>query len=334
LLRSQKKRRGGSFFGPKNEPHSPLFESEVSKKISPTGLSYVVCQSRTKLYTENMDKIRSLIPDGYEPFVVFIFIVVLTIFANWTSRRAFNRFIKHRMDNEDLTNYKFIGNALSAIIYTIGFIFAIREFPPLKAFAGSLLTGAGILAAILGLASQQAFSNIVSGIFIVISKPFRVNDRLKIKEIYKGIVEDITLRHTVIRDFENRRIIVPNSVIASEILVNADFNDDPVCKLVEFSISYKDSIDKVKKLMAEEVAKHPLYLDRRTETEKDASKPLVMVRVVRMTDWSIVIRADAWAKNPSEGFDLYCDLLESIKKRFDTEGVEMPYPHYKIIQSK
>ena len=280
-----------------------------------------------------MDKIKSLIPEGYMAVLVFIFIIILTFMVNWVARRAFNRFLKNRLDNEDLTSYKFIGNALTAIIYTIGFIFAIREFPPLKALAGSLLTGAGIFAAILGLASQQAFGNIVSGIFIIISKPFRVNDRLKIKEIYKGTVEDITLRHTVIRDFENRRIIVPNSVIASEILVNADHNDDPVCKFVEFGISYSANIDEVKTIMADEVAKHRLYLDRRTETDKEAGKPLVLVRVVRLTDWSVVLRADAWAKNPSEAFDLYCDLLESIKKRFDKEGIEMPYPHYKIIQS-
>jgi small conductance mechanosensitive channel len=281
-----------------------------------------------------MDKIRSFIPDGYEPIVVFTFIVLMTIITNLTARRAYKRLIQHRMDNEDLTNVKFVGNALTAIIYTIGFIFAIREFPPLKTLAGSLLTGAGILAAILGFASQQAFSNIISGIFIIISKPFRVNDRLKIKEIYKGTVEDITLRHTVIRDFENRRIIVPNAVIASEILVNADYNEDPVCKLVEFGIGFNTDIDKVKNLMATEVAKHPLYLDRRTDSEKEAGKPLVAVRVVRITDWSVVIRADAWAKNPSDGFELYCDLLESIKKRFDTEGVQIPYPHYKITQTE
>jgi small conductance mechanosensitive channel len=197
-----------------------------------------------------------------------------------------------------------------------------------------LLAGAGILAAVIGFASQQAFSNIISGIFIVIFKPFRMNDRLKIKEIYAGVVEDITLRHTVIRDFENRRIIVPNSVIANEILVNADYNDDPVCKLVEFGISFKMDIDNAKRIMADEVGKHPLYIDRRTEEDKAGGKPYVMVRVVRLTDWAVVLRADAWAKTPSAAFDLYCDLLESIKKRFDTEGVEMPFPLQKIIIEK
>ncbi len=280
-----------------------------------------------------MDKINQYIPDKLETLLVFIIIIASTMFANWLSRRAYTRMMKKSTDNEDLTSFKFVGNALTAIIYTIGIIFAIREFPPLRTFAGSLLAGAGILAAIVGFASQAAFSNIVSGIFIVLSKPFRVNDRLKIKDIYSGIVEDITLRHTVIRDFENRRIIIPNSVINNEILVNADYNNDPVCKFVEIAIGFTTDIDKVKSIIAEEIGKHPLYLDRRTDTEKIENKPLVIVRMVKMTDWSIILRGDAWAVNHSQAFDLYCDLIESIKKRFDTEGIQTPSPRYILQQN-
>ena len=280
-----------------------------------------------------MDRINQYIPDKLETLLVFITIIATTMFSNWLARRGYTRLMKKSADNEDLTSFKFVGNALTAIIYSIGIIFAIREFPPLRTFAGSLLAGAGILAAIVGFASQAAFSNIVSGIFIVLSKPFRVNDRLKIKDIYSGIVEDITLRHTVIRDFENRRIIIPNSVINNEILVNADYNDDPVCKFVEIGIGYTTDIDKVKNIIAEEIGKHPLYLDRRTDAEKEEGKPLVIVRMVRMTDWAIILRGDAWANNHSQAFDLYCDLLESIKKRFDTEGVEIPSPRYILQQN-
>lgn len=95
---------------------------------------------------------------------------------------------------------------------------AVYETNALRTVATSLLAGAGILAVAVGFASQQALSNIVSGIMIVIFKPFRVNDRLNIGTTFNGIVEDITLRHTVIRDFENKRIIVPNMVISQECL--------------------------------------------------------------------------------------------------------------------
>jgi small conductance mechanosensitive channel len=279
-----------------------------------------------------MDKIQEYIPDKYEQIGVLLGVLLATIFIEWIARRGFARFIRRRAADmhSDPTNYKFLGNALTSIIYTIGFIFAIREYPPLKSVAGSLLTGAGILAAIVGFASQQAFSNIVSGIFIVIFKPFRVNDRLKIKDIYMGVVEDITLRHTIIRDFENRRIVVPNTVIASEILINADYDDHKICKFIEIGIAFNSDIEKAKHIMADEIAKHPHYLDPRSELDKENGNPLVQVRVIRFTDFAVILRGWAWAVDNGKAFEMYCDLLESIKKRYDTEGIEIPFPHFVI----
>jgi small conductance mechanosensitive channel len=261
-------------------------------------------------------------------------IVIMTILFEWLARRGFVRFIRKRTEDlqNDPTNYKFLGNALTSIIYAIGLSFAIREYPPLRTVAGSLLAGAGILAAVLGFASQQAFSNIISGIFIVIFKPFRVNDRLKIKEIYSGVVEDITLRHTIIRDFENRRIVVPNTVIASEILINADYDDHKICKFIEFNVSFKSDLDKAKRIIAEEIAKHKNYLDPRSQEDVEKGKPLVDVRLVKLMDFAMILRGYAWSRDNGEAFDMYCDLLESIKKRFDTEGVEIPYPHFVVVQ--
>jgi small conductance mechanosensitive channel len=283
-----------------------------------------------------MDKLKDLFPDRFENLGIFILILVATFFVNWAARRAFNRFMKLRtLDIKvDVTNYKFLGNALSTIIFTVGIMFAIREYPPLRSVAGSVLAGAGILAAVIGFASQQAFSNIISGIFIIIFKPFRVNDRLRIKENFSGVVEDITLRHTILRDKENRSVIIPNSVINSEILVNADHNDDAVCRFVEFGIGYKVDIDHAKRIMVEEIGKHPKYFDRRTDADREIGKPLVEVRVVRLTDFAVILRGWSWAKLPADSFNMYCDLLESRKKRFDTEGVEIPFPQIVVSQKK
>jgi small conductance mechanosensitive channel len=283
-----------------------------------------------------MDKLKGLFPDHFEQLGVFLLILLATFVINWLARRAFNRFMRLRTTDIklDVTNYKFLGNALSTIIFTVGIMFAIREYPPLRSVAGSVLAGAGILAAVIGFASQQAFSNIISGIFIIVFKPFRVNDRLRIKELYSGVVEDITLRHTILRDNENRSVIVPNSVINSEILVNADLNDDAICRFLEFPIDFKADIDHARRIMAEEIGKHPTYIDRRTEADIQAGKPLVEIRVVRMTDYALILRGWCWAKLPADSFNMYCDLLESIKKRFDAEGIQIPYPQMTVSQKK
>ncbi|HZY78659.1 MAG TPA: mechanosensitive ion channel family protein [Cyclobacteriaceae bacterium] len=231
----------------------------------------------------------------------------------------------------DPTRYNFFKNAVDFITFLIAIIIIFRSVPSLHAFGTTLLTGAGILAAIVGFASQQAFSNIISGIFLVIFKPFSVGDRVRIGTLYTGDVEDITLRHVVIKDFENRRIVIPNSVISNETIVNSTITDEKVCMFVEFNISFESSIDLAMKIMQETTSAHTLCIDNRTEEEKEKGEPKVQMRVIEITDFSVKIRAYAWARSPSEGFDLKCDLIKQIKERFDKENVEIPYPHRTIL---
>lgn len=254
--------------------------------------------------------------------------IVLAAVVNW----AFGRIIRRATETmrNDPTNYQFLRHALVALIYIVGLGIAVNSVPDLKALSNSLLAGAGILTVAVGFASQHALSNIISGFFIVLFKPFRVGDRLKV-QTYNGVVEDITLRHTVIRDFENRRILIPNTVISDEVIVNSDFAEESVCKWIEIGISYDSDIDLAKKIMQEEVINHPLHQDIRTPEDIADGKPEVPVRVISLGDSSVNLRAWAWARDTIEGFEMTCDLFESIKKRFDAEGVEIPFPHRTLV---
>ncbi len=279
-----------------------------------------------------MHTILDLIYNRFEKFLVISFIFGLTLSTEWIARRTLVRYMRVRSIHEnDTTNLKFLGNALSAIIYSIGIIFAIREYPPLRTFAGSLLTGAGILAAIIGLASQQAFSNIVSGIFLVIFKPFRVNDRLRLKDSYNGIVEDITLRHTILRDLENKRIIVPNSVMANEILVNSDYQEEPVVKFVEVRIAQNTKFERAKEIMCHLIRQHPKFYERPESIHHDIEKKSSEVKLIEMNEHGLLLRGYAWARNAAEGFDMYCDLLEQIKLQFDAEQITIAVPIREIL---
>lgn len=264
--------------------------------------------------------------------IYFLCIILATFLVAYLFRRAFNKFIHSSTSflKNDPTNYKFLKHFVVGLIYIVGFCFAVYSVPNLRTLAGSLLAGAGIAAVAIGFASQAALSNIVGGVFIIIFKPFRINDRLMIGT-HMGIVEDITLRHTVIRDFENRRIVIPNSIISEQVIVNADYTDENICKWVDIGITYDSDIDLAKKIMADEVLKHPLRVDARTEEMIAEGAPPVMVRVLALADSSVNIRAWAWAKNAADAFVLSCDLLESIKKRFDREGVEIAFPHRVLV---
>lgn len=271
--------------------------------------------------------------NSYAMMVVAVAIIAFTVLVNMLFVRVFNSFIRRRTAdmNSDPTNYKFLRHAIVAIIYVVGVGAAIYTIPAFRTLASSLLAGAGILAVAIGFASQHALSNMIGGIFIVMFKPFRVNDRITIQGTISGVVEDISLRHTVIRNFENRRVIVPNSIIGDEVLINSDYEDSMICKWIDLGIGYGANIKQARRIIQEEAMKHPNFIDKRTPEDKAQGVDAVRVRVIGWGDFSINLRAWIWTADNGAAFQLGCDLYESIKERFDAEGVEIPYPYRNVV---
>ncbi len=270
-------------------------------------------------------------------WLIYLLLVVLIILSAF----LLSRFLKFLLDRfyrinsqvikVDFTQFRFVQNALNWIIGFLAIAAIVYAIPAFRAFAITIFAGAGILAAILGLASQQAFSNIVSGIFIVIFKPFRVEDVVQIGNDLLGVVEDITLRHTIIRNFENRRIIIPNSKISTETIINSSIADPKICRHYEITISYDSDVDKAIEVLREEAMNHPNCIDNRTEQEKEDGVPIVIVRVIGFTDSAVKLRANVWSADNASSFVLFCDLNLSLRKRFPQEGIEIPYPHRSIV---
>ncbi len=260
-------------------------------------------------------------------------IVIATIIVAVLLRQVGDRLVKRLSQHEgfDTTNFRFMQHIITAIVVTIGLALVIFMIPGLKHVAKTLITGAGILAVIVGFASQAALSNVISGVFIVIFKPYRIDDIVTVRDSMSGVVEDISLRHTVIRNFENKRIVIPNSVISNEIIVNSNYEDDRVCRWIEFGIAYTADIDQARKIVEEVVEAHPNFIDHRTPEEIANGDPKVRVRVLKLNEYSVDMRAWAWAENAPLAFVMHTDCLEAIKKRFDKEGVEIPYPYRNVI---
>jgi small-conductance mechanosensitive channel len=281
--------------------------------------------------TDELDRLRVKL--GFDLVLLgkVVLIVVAAFILEQTATFLMKRAYLHSdQDPEDRTRYKFLRNATRLIVGILAFIGIIYSVPALKQFAFTLFAGAGILMALLGFAAQDAFSNIISGVFIVSFKPFRVGDLIRVGDKYQGVVEDITLRHTVLNTFENRRVIIPNSIISDEVITNSTIRDEATCEFIEVGISYESDLDRAMAVMAEECAAHPDCMDRRTAEELETGVPKVPVRLVLIAESSMVLRAAAWAKDPVTSRSMHFDVNRRIKLRFDKEGVEIPYPHRTI----
>ncbi len=269
-------------------------------------------------------------------FFLFILICLITIFVAKVIFRLLSQYFEQtsRIINVDPTQYRFLKHLIMGVVYLCGIGLAIYTIPSMRQLSLSIFASSGIAAVIVGFAAQQALSHLVSGMFIIIFKPFRVGDRIRIygKDV-AGIVEDLTLRHTIIKTMENKRVVVPNSVMSAEIIENANL-EDKICKFFEIGISYDSDIDKAIKILREEAMKHPGTIDNRSDEDILLNAPIVWVEVINLGESSVDLRAWIWTKGVPEAFDLTCDLNKNVKKRFDSEGIEIPYPHRTVVMKK
>lgn len=268
-----------------------------------------------------------------ERALLILIILIITFVTARMIRLLMEKWVRRssKLIKVDETHYSFMKHFISALVYIIGISIAVYTIPSLRTLSVSIFAGAGVLAVIIGFASQQAFSNIVSGIFIVLFKPFRVGDKIKIGTDMPGKVEDITLRHTIIKTWENKRVVIPNSIISNEKIENWDLGDAKICKWVEIGISYDSNIDKAIKIMQQEAMQHPDFIDNRTKEEKADKKPAVAVKVISFGDSSVNLRAYVWAGDAEKAFIMGCDLNKSIKESFDKEGIEIPFPYRTLV---
>lgn len=223
-------------------------------------------------------------------------------------------------------NYSILKSIASFIIFSLALIAILHYVPGLEKLGTTLLASAGILSVILGLAAQQTFGNFISGLFMIVYKPFRVGDFVQLQDGNSGTVEDITLRHTIIRNPENRRLIIPNTSISNQTIVNSNLIDDLICNLIDFSIDYQSDIAKAIECIEKAAAAHPDFYDARPVEAVRAGDPAVRVRVVELGDYAIKLRAAVWCKEASKAYAMKCDLLYTIKLRFDESGINIPFP--------
>ncbi|MCF3651212.1 mechanosensitive ion channel family protein [Synoicihabitans lomoniglobus] len=261
----------------------------------------------------------------YHILLNIVTVLLVAVLVSTIARRIFAVHLKKAMNSERRTGITFLSNAVRATIIIMAMLAIIYTIPSLRSLAVGVFAGASVLAAFLGFASQKAFSNIVSGVFIVVFKPFRVDDIIKIRgEI--GTIEDITLRHTVIRALENKRLIYPNSVIDSEPIINWTIRDEKAQKFMFISIGFEADLDQAVTIIREEATKHPDLLDLRTDAEKSDGKPLVEVPVLDFKDALVNFRVPLWAQDLPTAMNMTWDVQRAIKLRFDREGIPMGRP--------
>jgi small-conductance mechanosensitive channel len=202
-----------------------------------------------------------------------------------------------------------------------------------RAGYGNLLTSLATIAAAatlaVGFALQDVIKNFVAGVFVYTDRPFRVGDWIEWggpNGGYAGIVEDISLRVTRVRTFDNELLTVPNSVLTDGVIKN------PVAKdrlriTFTFGIGYEDDIERATAIIVEEASAHAAILNTPSPTVQMAEEPLA--------DSSVGLVALFWIADPTRPkfLRVRSEFVRNVKQRFDEAGIEIPFPQVALSGS-
>tara|TARA_B100001250_G_scaffold88761_1_gene73588 strand:- start:13733 stop:14560 length:828 start_codon:yes stop_codon:yes gene_type:complete len=214
-----------------------------------------------------------------------------------------------RSNTEDTVRI-FVTNLLNTLLMIVIFIAAINQLGIETTSIIAVLGAAGLA---IGLALQGSLSNFAAGILIVIYRPYKVGDYIQ-ADNHLGTVDDIQIFSTVLRTPDNKVVVVPNGSIMNGSIVNFSNQEERRIDIV-IGCSYDDDIDKVKAVLADVLSKDDRIL----------SEPKPRIALSELADSSVNFIVRPWVKN-SEYIDVLYSLLEEIKKRFDQEGISIPYP--------
>ena len=247
-------------------------------------------------------------------FIIIIIIILLTRSAVRFVDRMLVNYIPKVVNKVEVkmdeTMQLMIRRLVSATIYLIGLMLVILQIPQLHSLATALLAGAGIAGLAIGYASKDSLSNFTSGIFIAIFQPFRVGDFVDFRADY-GQVEDLTLRHTVIRTSDNRRIIVPNSIMSTEPIINWSIREPEIVWMVDFDLEKAGDIDRARKIIVDKASSNPMVLKDRP----------IDVLLISSRYSELTLRLEVTIPGRNMAKVISSEIREAVKKEFEVQGI-------------
>lgn len=262
------------------------------------------------------EKIGSSLWTWLRGFAGNLLLAALIFLTGWWLAKLAAKLTKKAVSRgkADALAVSFIGSLVKALVLMVAVISAIAQ---LGVNITSLIAALGAAGLTASFALQGSLSNLVSGMQIIFTKPFKMGDYLAFGA-YEGTVKRIEILYTTLATFDNKEVIVPNSQITGGVVVNYSSNGTRRLDL-SYAVSYQADLKKAKSVLSELAANDPRVL----------KAPTPVIAVGELKDSSVTLVAKLWCRQ-EEYWELYHAMQEAVKAAFDREGVAIPYPQLDV----
>ena len=241
--------------------------------------------------------------------------IAVLVIGNWIAKwlRGLTRKLMNNREI-DATVVSFVANLVYYATLIAVIIVALSQLGVETASFVAVLGAAGLA---IGLALQGSLSNFAAGILIILFRPFKAGDFIETAGA-TGIVEQVEIFTTTLKTPDNCKVIVPNSSILSNNIKN--FSGYPIRRIdMVFGIGYENDIDKARQIIG----------DVLNEDSRILTDPKPTISLFQLADSSVNFAVRPWV-NGADYWIVMCDTTETIKKRFDAAGINIPFPQREV----
>jgi len=246
-----------------------------------------------------------------------LFVLVATVFLSRILSRLLQRRIARRAYLDPGLQYT-LGRLTQYLIFILGLVLAIKVASP----AIDLTSIAVVFTALsvgIGFGLQYIAADIASGFILLFERPVRVGDRITIGED-EGDVQSINFRTTVVATNDRISIIVPNSRLVSQRLINWSYGDPRARIAIPVGVAYNSDIDLVTQTL----------LKAAEDVENVLKDPRPKVQFLKFGDWSLDFRLLVWTNRPRLHTQIRSDINYRIEKLFREARIEIPFPQTEL----
>ncbi len=257
--------------------------------------------------------------------IKFIILIAIIVVSNLVIA-----YLKNQTKFRSSLHGKYLLQIIRLIIFILCLSEMLEAIDPELNMRSILLRGSALVVAILGFAAQPVISAVMSGLLISIHKPFEIGDRVIIDGAATGVVEDITLRHTVIAIYDGFRVIIPNSELNSRVVTNTSYRmKDRRGIHLSYSVSYETDVQKAMDVIRDCVAASPYTLSVENNGIHEDSSP---VYFFKFDSSALILETTIWVARETDGCKAITDVNTRVLNAFRRYGIEIPYQYVNVNQ--
>ena len=191
-----------------------------------------------------------------------------------------------------------------------------------------MLGGTAILSAVLAFAAQDTIRDILAGLMLSINKPFEIGDRIELSDGTAGIVEDMTVRHIVLRGIDTLRFVIPNSKINEMLVKNYSYHSEIRSINFRFSVGYDSDVELAKQVIFDAIKESDLTVPKPNPTGIPVYSP---VYFIEFADSALIMTVTIYYTKMYPTEVVKNEINTKVREALINNGIEIPYNYVTVV---